>query len=356
MRIKNLHKISIQSNESLTSVIKTIQESESAACALVYDGDQYINIITDGDVRRALLESKSIDITAADILKKKDTSLRSKTITVLENSSVAHKKKIFSKFNLRQLVVVDLNGKPVDVITHKEIGISPIEVTQTFNAVIMAGGFGTRLRPLTNNMPKPMLPIKGIPLIELIVAKLKDASVHKIFISTHYLPEVIRLHFGNGSKFGVQIEYLNEDSPLGTGGCLSLIEDKSKDILLINGDILTDLDLKMFYANHMRYQADFSIATSIFSIKVPYGVIDANENQVLKIIEKPSVRYLINSGIYVISKSVLDSLPSIDKYNITQLITMLLEMNKNVVHFPIFEKWVDIGQLKDYEDAQFINW
>ena len=288
MKRKNLHKMIVQLNDSLTNVIRSIQESESAACALVYDADSYINIITDGDVRRALLDFKSIDITAADILKKKDESSRKKTITISEHSSAEQKKKIFSEFNLRQLVIMDSTGNPVDVITHKEVGVSPFEVTQTFNALIMAGGFGKRLRPLTDNMPKPMLPINGTPLIELIATKLKNANVNKIFISTHFLPEVIKDHFGNGRKFGLQIEYLNEETPLGTGGCLSLINDKSKDILIINGDILTDLDLSMFYGNHIRSKADFSIATSIFNINIPYGVVECDDSKVLKLIERYS--------------------------------------------------------------------
>jgi dTDP-glucose pyrophosphorylase len=352
MKRKNLLKMIVQLNDSLTNVIRTIQESESAACALVYDADCYINIITDGDVRRALLDFKSIDITAADILKKKDESIRKKTITISERSSAEQKKKIFSEFNLRQLVIMDSTGNPVDVITHKEVGVSPLEVTQTFNALIMAGGFGTRLRPLTDNIPKPMLPINGTPLIELIATKLKNANVNKIFISTHFLPEVIKEHFGNGRKFGLQIEYLNEKTPLGTGGCISLIDDKSKDILIINGDILTDLNLSMFYGNHIRSKADFSIATSIFNINVPYGVVEVDESKVLKLIEKPSVKYLVNSGIYVLSKGILNDLKNLGQFNITDLISNLLLMRKEVVHFPIFEKWMDIGQIKDYEDAQ----
>lgn len=352
MQRKNLARISIQLEHPLKEVIRTIQDSGSAACALVYDRDQYVNIITDGDVRRALLEFGSLEICAADIIRKKEVGSRKKTITIFEHSSVEERKKVFSEFNLRQLIVTDAQGRPVDVITHKEIGISPAEVGETFNALIMAGGFGTRLRPLTDNIPKPMLPIKGVPLLELIVEKIKHAGACKIFVSTHYLPEKISAHFGDGSNFGVQIVYLNEETPLGTGGCLSLVDDKSKDLLVINGDVLTELDLRMFYGNHLRSHADLSIASSIFSIKVPYGVIDASEGQVLKITEKPSTKYLINSGIYVISKGMLNILPNLNKYNITDLIDNLLQMKKEVVHFPMFEKWLDIGQIQDYENAQ----
>ncbi len=352
MTLKNLKKISIQLHQPLNEVIQAIQDAGAAACALVYDNEVYLNIITDGDVRRALLVFSSMEITAAEILQTKALNFRKKTITIGAQSTVQERKQVFAKFNLRQLIVIDASGRPVDVITHQQIGISPVEVGKSFNALIMAGGLGTRLRPLTDNLPKPMLPINGVPLLELIVLKLKSAGASKVFVSTHYLPEKISNHFGDGSRFGIQIEYLNEGIPLGTGGCLSLIKDKTKDVLVINGDILTELDLSMFYGNHLRSHADLSIATSIFSIKVPFGVVDADGGRVIKLTEKPSTQYLINSGIYVISRGILNILPAFNKYNITDLISNLLDMKKEVVHFPMFEKWLDIGQIQDYEDAQ----
>jgi NDP-sugar pyrophosphorylase family protein len=163
---------------------------------------------------------------------------------------------------------------------------------------------------------------------------------------------VIKNHFADGVEYGVDIEYLDEETPLGTGGCLTLIKEKNRDVLVINGDILTDLDLRMFYGNHLRAEADLSVATSIFSIHVPYGVVDSNGDQIIGLREKPVSRHLINSGIYVVSSGVLRSLPLEKKFNITELIEQLILDKRRVVQFPIYEKWIDIGRVEDYENAQ----
>jgi dTDP-glucose pyrophosphorylase len=336
----------------LRDVIRAIQSSGPVACALVFKGETFTNLVTDGDVRRTLLEYESLDITAADIIATKIKGTRDRPIIANQSSSQEERRALFHRHNLRQLLIVDDQGAPVQVITHEDVRISPREIKAEFSALIMAGGFGMRMRPLTDSVPKPMLPINGIPLMQLIVDKLSSAGVKKIYVSTHYLSEVIIKHFGNGANFGVDIEYLEEDTPLGTGGCLSLISDKSNDVLVINGDILTDLDLRMFYANHFRAQADLSIATSIFSLSVPYGVVEANGAEILGLREKPVSRYLINSGIYVVSSMVLQSLPDQQKYNITDLIENLIRGKRKVVQFPIFEKWIDIGQIEDYKNAQ----
>jgi dTDP-glucose pyrophosphorylase len=336
----------------LRDVIQVIQGSGPAACALVFKGSQFVNLITDGDVRRTLLEHESLDITAADIVARKIKGTRDKPIVANRGSNKEERRALFQRHNLRQLLIVDDQGSPLEVITHEDVRIPPREIQAEFSALIMAGGFGIRMRPLTDSVPKPMLPINGIPLMQLIVDKLRFAGVKKIYVSTHYLSEVITNHFGNGTNFGVDIEYLEEVTPLGTGGCLSLISDKSQDVLVINGDILTDLDLRMFYGNHFRAKADLSIATSIFSVSVPYGVVDAKDADIVGLREKPITRYLINSGIYVVSSSVLQSLPQQPKYNITDLIENLIREKRKVVQFPIFEKWIDIGQIEDYKNAQ----
>jgi dTDP-glucose pyrophosphorylase len=345
-------KLKIQMGAPLKEVIAVIQASGAAGCALVYEGDTFSNLLTDGDVRRALMDYGSLDISAADVLARKQKSGRAKAIVALENSSADARRALFQDYSLRQLLIVNRQGAPVDVITHEDIRLSPMEIKAEFSALIMAGGFGMRMRPLTDSVPKPMLPINGIPLMQLIVDKLVVAGVRKIYVSTHYLSEVIVSHFGDGTKFGVQIEYLEETTPLGTGGCMSLIKDKSRDVLVINGDILTDLDLRMFYGNHFRARADLSMATSIFSVQVPYGVVDANEANVIGMREKPTSRFLVNSGIYVVSPAVLRELESGQKYNITDLIEKLIVAKRKVVQFPIFEKWLDIGRIEDYQSAQ----
>ena len=219
-------------------------------------------------------------------------------------------------------------------------------------AVIMAGGLGIRLRPLTEDLPKPMLPVGGKPLMELVIEQLRQIGIRRVNVTTHYKPEKISDHFGDGSSFGIDLQYINEDKPLGTGGALGLIDAPKETMLVINGDILTQVDFRAMLAYHQEHRAVMTVAVRQYDIKVPYGVIECEESRVCALKEKPQMHFLVNAGIYLLEPKVYEFIPKHEHFNMTDLIQRLLDSDQIVTSFPIIEYWLDIGKLADYEQAQ----
>jgi NDP-sugar pyrophosphorylase family protein len=219
-------------------------------------------------------------------------------------------------------------------------------------AVIMAGGYGTRLMPLTNQLPKPMLPVGDRPLLEIIVDQLREAGIRQVNVATHYKSEAISDHFKNGEDFGVDIRYVREDQPLGTAGALSLLEESDDPLLVINGDILTRVDFRALLDFHREHQAELTIGVREYEFRVPYGVIDTDGVNVKGISEKPVVRQFINAGIYLLNPAVRKMIPNGQPYDIPELIQLLIDNGRCVVCFPIREYWLDIGKSDDYNQAK----
>jgi NDP-sugar pyrophosphorylase family protein len=219
-------------------------------------------------------------------------------------------------------------------------------------AVIMAGGKGARLRPLTEDLPKPMLPVGGRPLMERIVEQLQQAGIRQVNVMTHYKPEKIIQHFGDGRDYGVELSYVNEDLPLGTGGALGLLTPPRETQLVINGDILTQVDFKAMLTFHQDNKADMTVAVSHYEIMVPYGVVECEGAQIRSLKEKPQLGFFVNAGIYLLEPSVYKFIPNGQYFNMTDLIRWLLDAGETVVSFPIREYWLDIGEYSDYMKAQ----
>jgi dTDP-glucose pyrophosphorylase/CBS domain-containing protein len=348
-----LRDISLNTSDSIQKAVESIQSSGAIACVLVFENERFINVITDGDIRRALLGGLTLSDTIGSALEIKLASDRGLPVTVNQNESYETRKTLFERHSLRQLVLVDDQQRPVAVIDHKSMNYSPHFLKKEFSALVMAGGFGTRLRPYTNNTPKPMLEVNGRPMLEITIENLVKYGANKIYISTHYLPHVIRDYFGDGSAFGVAIEYLHESSPLGTGGALALLPKNAdyENILVINGDILTKLDVGMFLAHHIRAGALMTLASTQYTIQVPFGVLTTNNSRVIGLEEKPSYQFSVNSGIYLLRRSVLSSLPSTSFFNMTDIANMLIDNGDVVECFPVFERWIDVGRPSDYELA-----
>lgn len=344
--------LKVSLDASLPDVVTCIQASEPLGCALIYDdAGRFVNIVTDGDVRRAFLEGKRFDATARDIHQIKLKTARPTPITAHVGSTQAERTALFRRYSLRQLILVDHFGAPVDIIDHQGINSTPSYVNQHFTAVVMAGGFGTRLRPLTEDTPKPMLCINGRPMLEISIEKLVNYGANRIFISTHYLPEKIVDHFGNGERFGVPIEYIHEEAPLGTGGALSRLSYRDDTTLVFNGDILTTLDISMFLAHHLRSDAAMTIAATQYSFQVPFGVVTTEDAHVTHIEEKPQFSFLINGGIYFLSPRVFATLPKDGPYHMTDVANEQIRRGASVSCFPIFEHWLDVGRPSDYDLA-----
>jgi dTDP-glucose pyrophosphorylase/CBS domain-containing protein len=354
--MKSLDKIShlkVTPDSKVSDVIACIQGSGPVACALLYDNTgKFINIFTDGDVRRAFLDGYKLDDLAAAILTVKTRSSRPVPITAPLTSTADEREQLFNRYSLRQLVLVDANGAPVSVLDHSVVNHAPDYINQNFTALVMAGGFGTRLRPYTEDTPKPMLRVNNRPMLEISIEKLVSHGAKRIFISTHYLPEKITEHFGNGEKFGVDIQYIYETTPLGTGGALSLLPVQDENTLVMNGDILTNLDIGMFLAYHLRSNSAMTIAATQYCFQVPFGVISERDSVVTHIEEKPNFSFLVNSGIYFLSKGVFEILPPSGRYNMTDVASNLIKSSLPVSCFPIFEHWLDVGRPSDFELAK----
>jgi NDP-sugar pyrophosphorylase family protein len=250
---------------------------------------------------------------------------------------------------IRQIPLLDGDGCVEDLVTWEDL----LTVEDLpLQAVIMAGGMGTRLRPLTEELPKPMLPVGGRPLLERIVEQLQKAGIRRVTVTTHYKPEKIIEHFGDGRAFGVELTYVNEHQPLGTGGGLGLLPVPQQPLLVINGDILTQVDFRAMLAFHQEHRAEMTVAVRRYDVQVPYGVVECDGPFVRQLKEKPQMGFLVNAGIYLLEPSGYDLIPNGKHFDMTDLIQWMLNNGRAVVSFLIREYWLDIGQHTDYAQAQ----
>jgi dTDP-glucose pyrophosphorylase len=318
--------------------------------ALVLDNDgRLLGTITDGDIRRAILAGVDLELPVQTLLDQRRGTRYETPLTALAGTSDAELLHMMTESGVRHIPLVDVDGRVADLSLLSEL-VKEYELP--LRAVVMAGGLGTRLRPLTEELPKPMLPVGSRPLLELIVEQLRLAGIRQVNVATHYKSDVIADHFRDGSDFGIDIRYVKEDQPLGTAGALSLLEHTDEPLLVMNGDILTRVDFREMLNFHREHEADLTVAVRQYEFRVPYGVIDTDGVRVRGISEKPLLRHFINAGIYLLSPSVCKMVPGGQVYHITDLINHLLAEGHKVVSFPILEYWLDIGKTDHYNQAQ----
>lgn len=323
--------------------------STAKGIVLVVDDDRrLLCTITDGDLRRAILHGLEQDTTieAWMVVRAKNGGIHPTTAPIDMDPVELIR---IMRGGFQHIPLLDDQGRVADVALLSDL------VTQAdpkLSAVVMAGGQGTRLRPLTTDVPKPMLPVGDRPVIEHIVTGLRDAGIGQVRISTHYKADVITNHFGDGQKFGVKIDYLNEDDPLGTAGALSLMPGWQSTLLVINGDILTALNYKAMLAFHRENDAVMTVGVRRYEFEVPYGVVRTEGVRVTKLSEKPTLRFFINAGVYLLEPSVSRHVVRKQRCDMPDLIARLLEEEERVVSFPISEYWLDMGHRGDYEQAQ----
>ncbi|MEP7286793.1 MAG: sugar phosphate nucleotidyltransferase [Chloroflexota bacterium] len=218
--------------------------------------------------------------------------------------------------------------------------------------MLMCGGLGTRLRPWSYVIPKPMFPIGETPILELLLERLRLNDITEITLSLGYKAELIESYFRDGSHLGVTLHYVREQEPLGTAGALNLLRDRlTAPFLMMNGDLVTRLDFRKFAAFHEQHQAEITVGTKNYQHQVPYGVIEDSVDRVTQLREKPTYSTRINAGIYLINPPALDLLPSQGRFDATQLIQAAMDANRPVYSYLIEEYWLDIGRLEDYEQA-----
>lgn len=304
--------------------------------------------LTDGDIRRGLLKNAElsdavISVMNADCLKAQESEVNSEFVQEC------------LKRGIQTVPIINADHVIVDILAlHAYKDFIPVD------AVIMAGGKGERLLPLTKEKPKPLLPVGDKPIIEHNIDRLIQFGVQHIKISVNYLADQLIQYFGNGSSKSIRIDYLREEKALGTIGSLSIAEAFAHEVILVmNSDLLTNIEFGDFYHKFMESGADLAVATTPHYVDLPYGIIEFNNDQVSALKEKPRYVYFANAGIYLMKRSALDFLPKGEYYDATDLLERLLLEGKKVIHYPILGYWLDIGRMSDYikaqEDIKFIN-
>jgi len=350
MNYPNISNLFVNLDTSIREVIECIDRSGRVSIALIVDDDQrMISTITDGDVRRGILAGINLSEPASKLLPIKAQMPHVTPVMISVDTDPDQFLILMQENAVKQIPLLDKDGRVVDIVILSEILAQPKLPLQ---AVVMAGGLGTRLRPLTDKVPKPMLSVGGRPLMELTIEKLQKAGIEHVDVSTNYRAANIVDHFGNGEAFGIELNYLQEDRPLGTAGALGLMETPEKTLLVINGDIITHVDLGVMFSYHKKQQAEITIGVRQYGVQVPYGVIDCDGPIVRELREKPQISFLVNAGIYLLEPSVYSFISRGEHLDMTDLIHRLLDAKRKVVSFPIIEYWLDIGQPADYERAQ----
>lgn len=323
-----------------------IIDSEALRGALVVDGFQtLLGVVTDGDIRRGLLSGKGLESPVTGVM-------NSSPVTANSDSSREYLIEQMNKLDILFIPIVD-DGKLVGLETlHRALVDKPNYQNPVF---IMAGGFGTRLKPLTDTCPKPMLKIGDKPILETVIRSFIKAGFVNFYISTHYMPEQIINHFGDGGELGIKITYVQEDEPLGTGGALGLLpKDLPRDLPLImmNGDVLTKVNFQRLLEFHMNNDADATMCVREYDYQIPYGVINGEGNKITSMVEKPIQRFFVNAGIYVVSSRVIKSVPKNHCIDMPTLLEQHMHERDNLLMFPIHEYWLDIGRMDDFNRAQ----
>ena len=344
-----LARVTVTPKDSVRQVMECIDRSAKGIALVLDEGRLLIGTVTDGDIRRAILAGMDLELPIGELLKEREPAFAAGAITAplgTDDTALLH---LMAEHSVRHIPLLDEDGRVVDVAFLSEL-VKEYELP--LRAVVMAGGYGNRLRPLTEEVPKPMLPVGNRPLLELIVEQLKQAGIRQVNVATHYKGDVIADHFKNGEAFGVDIRYVKEDQPLGTVGALSLIEEHDEPLLVMNGDILTRVDFRSLLNFHREHKADLTVCVRQYEFRVPYGVIDTDGVMVKGISEKPVVRQFINAGIYLLNPQVRRLIPNGQPYDIPDLIERLVKENGTVVCFPIREYWLDIGKVDQYNQAK----
>ncbi len=307
-----------------------------------------IATLTDGDLRRAVLNGWNLDLPVAALVERFRAQGKTHPISLPIDCPREAILRSMKSHSVRQIPLVDEQGQVCDLAVLDDL-VGPPQ--PAVHAVVMAGGYGKRLMPLTADTPKPLLRIGDKPLIQRLVQQLKQAGISKVNISTHYKAEQISEHLGNGETFGVDLVYVSEQQPLGTAGGLSLVSGEDP-LLVVNGDILTALDFRTLFNFHFEQGAEMTVAVREYGFEVPYGVVETNGVEVTGITEKPAVKFFVNAGIYLVSPSARQLIPPGQPFDMPQLIDLLVRNGRRVISFPVWEYWLDIGRPEDYERAQ----
>lgn len=332
----------ILTGTSIKEALKVLDKLAKDAISFVVDAeDKLIGSLTDGDVRRGLINGAELNQPVDDIIQSNPRYLKKGEQDI--------KKVIeYRQGNFKVVPILDKDDRIVNVINFGELkSYLPIDV------VVMAGGKGTRLRPLTEDTPKPLLKVGGKPILEHNIHRLSLFGMDDFWITVNYLGEQIEEHFGNGNNQNLNINYVWEDEPLGTIGAVSRIDDLIHNYVLVtNSDILTNLDYEDFFIRFKEENADFAVVTIPYKVDIPYAVLETSNGHVVSFKEKPTYTYYSNGGIYLMKREVIDRIPNNSFFDATDLMKSLIDDGNKVLSYPLMGYWMDIGKHEDFEKAQ----
>ncbi len=334
---KNILKLgTVNKSSNIKNAIIKLNNSGLKLVCVIDNNNKLLGTISDGDIRRGLLKNAKLNETVLKITNKKP-------IFISQERDFLKVEQIFKKFKISVIPVVDNKKKLLDLLTSFNTG----EINNFI--YIVAGGRGKRMMPLTQNNPKPLLDYMGEPILEKLINKIKDEKFNNVIISINYLGHKIENHFKDGKKFNLDIRYIKETKELGTAGSfyeLNKIKTNSP-IIVTNADLVTNLKFRDILNFHNHNNADMTVAIKKHEYQNPFGVIDSKGIVLQKIIEKPSVNFNINAGVYVINKNLFKIIKKNQYFDIPEFINFYLKKKKKIIIFPLHEDWKDIQQPKD---------
>jgi len=332
----------INNNIKTKSVLAILDSlSADAVIFVVNEAGKLIGSVTDGDIRRGLLNGKNLDQAIDDFIFRNPRFINKSSYTIQEVIDMRNQK-------LEVIPILNQAGEISNILNFRlQYSYLPLD------AVIMAGGRGSRLRPMTDRTPKPLLQIGDKPIIEHNLIQLQKFGIDDFWVSLNYLGEQLEAFLGDGVKYGTKINYVWENVPLGTIGAVSQISGFQHDhILITNSDILTNLNYEDFYLDFLENDADMSVVTIPYEVNIPYAVLETSSNLVCSFQEKPTYTYYSNGGIYLVKRSALDLIPKDTFFNTTDLMEKLLKEGGKLISYPMRQYWLDIGKPEDFKRAQ----
>ena len=340
--MKDIQNIKLSKNASIEEALKVIGDGAMQIALIVDKSDKLIGTLTDGDIRRGLL--KGLD------LKSSIKSIIFKTPTIAKESDTKEMilKLAISK-KLNQIPIIDESGKVIGIQEISQL-VKPSEKKN--KVILMVGGLGERLGSLTKDTPKPMLTVGNKSILDTIVESFKGYGYTNIVMCLNYKSEIIKDYFGDGSEFGVNIEYILEEKRMGTAGALSLLKDNLKEpFFVMNGDLLTNVNFEKIHEFYLSNNAQALMCVREYESQVPYGVINIENTKIVSVEEKPTQKFFVNAGIYMLNPKVLKYIPKNEFYNMTTLFEKLIDKDKNIISFPLDGYWLDIGRFEEYKKA-----
>jgi dTDP-glucose pyrophosphorylase len=332
----------IKSHQGVRLALRKLNDlALDAILFVVNEDDQLLGSLTDGDLRRGFLKDLDFSCSLLDFVQPHPIFIRNESYSVDDIRT-------YRKKNLKIIPVLNENNQVISIVNLRlQRALLPLD------AIIMAGGEGQRLKPLTDHTPKPLLKVGDKPIIEYNVDRLTSYGIKNIQISVRYLGKQIEEYFGDGSGKGINLQYIWEEEPLGTLGALCRAKNlKHDEVLVMNSDLLTNIDFEDFYSTFKNAEADFAVASIPYHVKVPYAVLNTNGDHVLSFEEKPTYTYYSNAGIYLLKRTCIDLIPRNCSYDATDLMQALIREGKKVISFPILGYWLDIGKPEDFVKAQ----